>query len=468
MADLFTPAEPKAEERNWTPFIVGLVAVVIVVALIVVVSRNKARTTTQPNPYAAKLQLSNPKMSAAENYVGGTVTYLDVNITNTGDEALVGAAMKLVFKNSMNEVVQTETLPLHVLVENQMGGYPDLVDLGRLPIGPGQTQDRPHDAGAHLCRLEPELSRDAVNGFETEAVVKCLQDDSDPEPLLVYFHAETSELPSSSCCSCFRRSFRPRRNLRLPQQCHRPHRLLPKKSTPFWACWKSPLLPARFSTTRGCCGCGCRPITARRATRIAVYPVLYLQDGQNLFDEATSDAGEWHVDETVDHLVGSFKIPPMIVVGIDYPGQNRSSEYLPYSDPHHKQYDVPVPKELRGKEYAAFLLAEVMPFIEKKYRVSRGAANTGIGGASYGAVISLYTALQHPGIFGHVLLESPVLGVGDGQLLKDAETRSNFRRRCLSPWARTRRTIPSTTRSSSRAWRSCRPSCARKEWARTG
>jgi hypothetical protein len=140
MADIFSPAQPKAQERNWTPFIVGLVAVVLVAAIIVVVSRSKGQTTTQPNPYAAKLQLSSPKMSAAENYVGGTVTYLDVNITNTGDNALVGAAMKLVLKNSMNEVVQTETLPLHVLVENQMGGYPDLVDLGRLPIGPGQTR----------------------------------------------------------------------------------------------------------------------------------------------------------------------------------------------------------------------------------------------------------------------------------------------------------------------------------------
>jgi hypothetical protein len=140
MADLFTPAEPKAEDHNWTPFIVGLVAVVIVVAIIVVVSRNKRAATAQPNPYAASLQLANPKMSAAENYVGGTVTYLDVNITNTGDKALVGAAMKLAFKNSMNEVVQTETLPLHVLVENQMGGYPDLVDLSRVPIGPGQTK----------------------------------------------------------------------------------------------------------------------------------------------------------------------------------------------------------------------------------------------------------------------------------------------------------------------------------------
>ena len=111
----------------------------------------------------------------------------------------------------------------------------------------------------------------------------------------------------------------------------------------------------------------------------------------------------------------------MIVVGIDYPGQDRSSEYLPYPDPHHQQYDVAAPKEVRGKEYVTFLLTEVMPFIEKKYRVSLGAANTGIGGASYGGVISLYTALIHPGVFGHVLVESPVLGVGNGQLLKDAE-----------------------------------------------
>src|SRR5208337_2004350 len=140
MADLFAPATTKTEEHNWTPFIVGLVAVVIVVALIVVVTRNQGRTTTQPNPYLAKLQLSSPKMSVAENYVGGTVTYLDVNITNTGDQALIGAAMNLVFINSMHEVVQTETLPLHVLVENQMGGYPDLADLGRSPIAPGQTK----------------------------------------------------------------------------------------------------------------------------------------------------------------------------------------------------------------------------------------------------------------------------------------------------------------------------------------
>jgi len=150
------------------------------------------------------------------------------------------------------------------------------------------------------------------------------------------------------------------------------------------------------------------------------YPVLYMQDAQNLFDDATSNVGEWHVDETVDHLVGGFKIPPMIVVGIDHGGAQRSSEYLPYYDPQNKQFNVPDAKDARGKDYSAFLLTEVIPYIEKKYRVSRGATNTGIGGSSYGGVISLYTVLQHPGIFGHVLVESPVLGVGDGQLLKDA------------------------------------------------
>ncbi len=158
------------------------------------------------------------------------------------------------------------------------------------------------------------------------------------------------------------------------------------------------------------------PRNARRS-----YPVLYMHDGQNLFDDATSHAGEWHVDETVDHLVGSFKIPPMIVVGIDHVGEKRSSEYLPYYDPHNRQYGMPDEKDLHGKDYEAFLISEVMPFIEKKYRVARGVTNTGIGGSSYGGVISLYIVLQHPGIFGHVLVESPVLGVGDGQLLKDAE-----------------------------------------------
>ena len=157
------------------------------------------------------------------------------------------------------------------------------------------------------------------------------------------------------------------------------------------------------------------PRNARRS-----YPVLYMQDGQNLFDANTSFAGEWHVDETVEHLVGGFKIPPMFVVGIDNGGEKRSAEYLPYPDPHNDKGNVSEQKDVHGKEYARFVITEVMPFIEKKYRVSRGAANTGLGGSSYGGDIALYTALEYPGTFGHLLVESPPLDIGDGQLLKDA------------------------------------------------
>src|SRR5580704_12501962 len=140
MTNLFPSARQESHQRNWT-FIVGLIAVIAVVGAIILFTRHSGKTTQQVDPYVSKLQISNAKVSAAENYVGGTVTYLDATITNTGDKTLVGADMNLVFKNTMNEIVQKETLPLHVLVENQMGGYPDLVDMSRSPILPGHSKD---------------------------------------------------------------------------------------------------------------------------------------------------------------------------------------------------------------------------------------------------------------------------------------------------------------------------------------
>ena len=78
--------------------------------------------------------------------------------------------------------------------------------------------------------------------------------------------------------------------------------------------------------------------------RFRRYPVLYLQDGQNVFDKATSSTGEeWQADETIDHLVSEFKIPPMFVVGIDNAGEQRTSEYLSYPDPHNPQFQQPNP-----------------------------------------------------------------------------------------------------------------------------
>ncbi len=95
MADLFSPAKQEAQQRNWAPFIIGLVAVIVVVGIIVVITHNSGPKAQQVNPYVSKLQITNAKVSAAENYVGGTVTYLDADITNTGDKTLVGADMNL-------------------------------------------------------------------------------------------------------------------------------------------------------------------------------------------------------------------------------------------------------------------------------------------------------------------------------------------------------------------------------------
>ena len=140
MEQAFEPAPSPDQKRNWIPLLVGIVAVVVVVGAILLFLRPKSQVGAQLNPYAEKLKLSDIKLSAAVNYMGGTVTYLDFNITNTGDQALVGADVKAQFKDTMGQIVQKETVPLHVLVENQLAGYPDLVDLSRAPIGPGQTK----------------------------------------------------------------------------------------------------------------------------------------------------------------------------------------------------------------------------------------------------------------------------------------------------------------------------------------
>jgi predicted alpha/beta superfamily hydrolase len=156
--------------------------------------------------------------------------------------------------------------------------------------------------------------------------------------------------------------------------------------------------------------------------RLRRYPVLFLQDGQNVFDKATSFSGkEWEADETVDHLVSEFKIPPMFIVGIDNAGNQRTSEYLTYPDAHNPEFQSSNPPDLEGTKYADFLIKEVMPFLQKRYRVATGPANTALGGSSYGADVSLTTALHHPGVFGKLLLESPSLWVGDGKLLAEVE-----------------------------------------------
>jgi hypothetical protein len=117
-----------------------VVAVIAVLAAVFYFGRQKTPSGPQASEYAQQLEVSGIKLSAAENYMGGTVTYLDFKITNAGEKALIGADVYAEFKNTMGQIVQKETLPLHVLVENQLAGYPDLVDMSRAPVGPGQTR----------------------------------------------------------------------------------------------------------------------------------------------------------------------------------------------------------------------------------------------------------------------------------------------------------------------------------------
>jgi len=147
------------------------------------------------------------------------------------------------------------------------------------------------------------------------------------------------------------------------------------------------------------------------------YPVLYLNDGQNLFEPSSSFAGvEWGVDETAERMIGEGAVPPMIIVGMDNAGKDRLREYMP-----HRSMN-PMMLRVMGRHYPDFLMKEVMPFVERTYRVATGLENTGLGGSSLGALIALYTAIARPGAIGRLLLESPSLWASNRQIIKESRT----------------------------------------------
>jgi predicted alpha/beta superfamily hydrolase len=153
-----------------------------------------------------------------------------------------------------------------------------------------------------------------------------------------------------------------------------------------------------------------------RARRSGRYPVLYLNDGQNLFDPARAFAGRtWRVSQTAARLVRTRRIPPLIIVGIDHGGTRRGREFLPVEDELNPTATNPL-----GREYAEFVTREVMPFIARSYPAAAGALNTGFGGSSYGAIAALNTAMIKPGVFGKLLIESPSLYVGGEYVLRRA------------------------------------------------
>ena len=134
------------------------------------------------------------------------------------------------------------------------------------------------------------------------------------------------------------------------------------------------------------------------ATSNRTYPVLYMHDGQNVFDAATAYAGEWGVDETMDSLHAAGD-PGAIVVAVDNGQQRRLDEYSPWRNP-----------RLGGGEgdaYVDFLANTLKPWIDRRYRTRPDRMSTGVAGSSMGGLISLYAALKHPDVFGRAGVFSP-------------------------------------------------------------
>ena len=135
------PLQTEESETPWMAIGIGIAIVAIAVAAIVLLSRSKPANQSSVDPYAAKLQITDVKMSAAENFVGGTVSYLEGKITNTGDKPVTEAVLQVTFKNGLGEVVQKETMPVRALQPHSVTGTPEMFDLRTSPLQPGKTID---------------------------------------------------------------------------------------------------------------------------------------------------------------------------------------------------------------------------------------------------------------------------------------------------------------------------------------
>ena len=146
------------------------------------------------------------------------------------------------------------------------------------------------------------------------------------------------------------------------------------------------------------------------------YPVLYLHDGQNLFDAATSFIGqEWRADETARSLIDAGKIEPILLVGIYNTGVERINEYTPTPDPKGRYGGG------KADLYGRLIVEELKPFIDRTYRTKRGAKDTGLGGSSLGGLVSLYLGLKYPKVFGKLAVLSPAAWWDDGMIVREVD-----------------------------------------------
>jgi predicted alpha/beta superfamily hydrolase len=141
------------------------------------------------------------------------------------------------------------------------------------------------------------------------------------------------------------------------------------------------------------------------------FPVAFMHDGQNLFDQTTSFAGEWAVDKTLDEAAAHGL--EVIIVGIPNMGAARIEEYSPFTDRRHGGG--------KGDAYLDFISETVKPLIEREFPVLAGAANTGIAGSSMGGLISLYGFLRRPDVFGFASAMSPSLWFGTRAIFEEID-----------------------------------------------
>jgi predicted alpha/beta superfamily hydrolase len=152
------------------------------------------------------------------------------------------------------------------------------------------------------------------------------------------------------------------------------------------------------------------------------YPVLYLQDGQNVFDAATSFAGvEWSVDESAHHLIRKKLMEPVIIVAIANVGEDRIHEYAPTRGV--IDTDAKRKKRSRGlaRDYGRFLVEELKYYIDRKYRTKPEAEFTGLGGSSLGGLLTLSLGLWFPNVFTRLIVMSPSVWWDDQVIVKMVE-----------------------------------------------
>jgi predicted alpha/beta superfamily hydrolase len=170
-----------------------------------------------------------------------------------------------------------------------------------------------------------------------------------------------------------------------------------------------------------------------RRSRSRRYPVLYLQDGQNVFDAATSFGGvEWGVDETAQRLVNQKLIAPVIIVAVANAGEARIHEYAPTRG----RLESGKRKRSKGllRQYGRFLINELKPFIDARYLTLTEAEHTGLGGSSLGGLATIVLGLWFPKVFRRLAVMSPSIWWDECVLFKMIEKLDDEARPPLKIW----------------------------------